>query len=406
MRVIAPPRDPETWSGGFAGRPKFDRGFTGHEHLYGFGLINMNGRMYDPVMSSFLSPDNCIQSPDFSQSFNRYSYCLNNPLKYVDPSGECIVTSILLGAYIGAYASLAINFVRINSDADFVNAWTLGALGGAVGAAAGIGAGAAMSSLVGDIGAIGGGLTGASSGFAGGFGSASTVAWCTGVSFGNGLSSGLKAGGWGALAGGVLGGLEGGYSAYSNGGNFWTGKGAAFDVIDSSVNPNESTTIDVGEGMEYSNEYAKEFSKMNFSDVKGVDYLYADGTVPKGYTKQGDMVFNTRGRSVGRTTIYNGFGKGSNVYLYKAAFQSPEQLYLTMGHEYLHCAYNYSGKSIAKYQDNGAYSWERGQAKIWKMSDVVAKCDYMIRTFYPTSEYSYTPSKFGFYSISIRPQLP
>jgi len=38
-----------------------DRGFTGHEHLYNFGLINMNGRVYDPFMSTFLSPDNYIQ---------------------------------------------------------------------------------------------------------------------------------------------------------------------------------------------------------------------------------------------------------------------------------------------------------------------------------------------------------
>ena len=59
-----------------------DRGFTGHEHLYNFGLINMNGRVYDPFMSTFLSPDNYIQAPDNSQNFNRYAYCLNNPLKY------------------------------------------------------------------------------------------------------------------------------------------------------------------------------------------------------------------------------------------------------------------------------------------------------------------------------------
>ena len=68
--------------------PLFDRGFTGHEHLYALGLINMNGRMYDPQMSSFLSPDNFIQCPDNSQNFNRYAYCLNNPLRYTDPSGK------------------------------------------------------------------------------------------------------------------------------------------------------------------------------------------------------------------------------------------------------------------------------------------------------------------------------
>ena len=85
------PRDAETWSGGYNGPLMFDRGFTGHEHLTSFGLINMNGRMYDPVMSTFLSPDNYIQSPDYSQSFNRYAYCMNNPLKYTDPSGWVMV---------------------------------------------------------------------------------------------------------------------------------------------------------------------------------------------------------------------------------------------------------------------------------------------------------------------------
>lgn len=81
-------REPDTWTGCFTGSPMFDRGYTGHEHLYDFGLINMNGRIYDPVMSAFLSPDNYIQCPDNSQNFNRYAYCLNNPLRYTDPSGE------------------------------------------------------------------------------------------------------------------------------------------------------------------------------------------------------------------------------------------------------------------------------------------------------------------------------
>jgi hypothetical protein len=47
----------------------------------------MNGRVYDPLIGQFLSPDNYIQDPTFTQNYNRYTYCLNNPLKYVDPSG-------------------------------------------------------------------------------------------------------------------------------------------------------------------------------------------------------------------------------------------------------------------------------------------------------------------------------
>lgn len=65
-----------------------NRGFTDHEHLDGIGLIHMNGRVYDPVIGRFLSPDPWIQDPNNSQSFNRYSYVWNNPLRYTDPTGE------------------------------------------------------------------------------------------------------------------------------------------------------------------------------------------------------------------------------------------------------------------------------------------------------------------------------
>lgn len=85
------PRDPSTWvnhpaSGGF-GKPMFDRGFTGHEYLPLFGLVNMNGRVYDPATASFLSPDRYMQDPTSAQGFNRYAYCMNNPLRFIDPTG-------------------------------------------------------------------------------------------------------------------------------------------------------------------------------------------------------------------------------------------------------------------------------------------------------------------------------
>ena len=80
-------RDPETWSGSYSGTPMFDRGFTGHEHMTAFGLINMNGRCYDPLTSSFLSVDAYVQDPTTAQAFNRYAYCGYNPLRYTDPTG-------------------------------------------------------------------------------------------------------------------------------------------------------------------------------------------------------------------------------------------------------------------------------------------------------------------------------
>ena len=72
----------------FGGWGAFDRGYTGHEHLQSVGLINMNGRLYDPKLHRFLQPDNYVQDPSNTQNYNRYGYVLNNPLKYTDPSGE------------------------------------------------------------------------------------------------------------------------------------------------------------------------------------------------------------------------------------------------------------------------------------------------------------------------------
>ncbi len=81
----------------------FHRGYTGHEMLSEFHIINMNGRLYDPVFCRFFSPDNYVQMPDFSQNFNRYTYCLNNPLKYYDPDGEFFLLSIVTGFVKGVY---------------------------------------------------------------------------------------------------------------------------------------------------------------------------------------------------------------------------------------------------------------------------------------------------------------
>jgi hypothetical protein len=61
-----------------------------------------NGRVYDPIIGRFLSPDPVIQAPDFTQNYNSYSYCLNNPLKYIDPNGYSSYNPY--AAYINAVA--------------------------------------------------------------------------------------------------------------------------------------------------------------------------------------------------------------------------------------------------------------------------------------------------------------
>jgi len=65
----------------------FGRGYTGHEQLNQFGIINMNARLYDPLLARFLAPDPFVNS-GMTNDFNRYIYARNNPMMYTDPSGQ------------------------------------------------------------------------------------------------------------------------------------------------------------------------------------------------------------------------------------------------------------------------------------------------------------------------------
>src|SRR5262249_38405625 len=85
-----------------------DRGYTGHEHIDHLGLINMNGRVYDPEIGRFLSADPTVQFPESTQGFNRYAYPGNNPLSYTDPSGFGFFREVL-GPIIG----IVLNFIPV-----------------------------------------------------------------------------------------------------------------------------------------------------------------------------------------------------------------------------------------------------------------------------------------------------
>ncbi|MCP5348373.1 MAG: VCBS repeat-containing protein [Pseudomonadales bacterium] len=64
------------------------RGYTGHEYMPANSMINMNARLYDPEIGRFSSADSIIPNYLNSQSLNRYSYVLNNPGTFTDPTGH------------------------------------------------------------------------------------------------------------------------------------------------------------------------------------------------------------------------------------------------------------------------------------------------------------------------------
>ena len=94
-------RNPTTWSGAptsgdlttIAGLSR--QGYTFQTALgQTMGLNHMNGRVQDAITGRFLSPDVNIPDPTNTQDYNRYSYVVNNPLTYLDPTGfgQCELT--------------------------------------------------------------------------------------------------------------------------------------------------------------------------------------------------------------------------------------------------------------------------------------------------------------------------
>lgn len=199
-------RDPDTWSY-LSGNEQFmfERGYTGHEHLDAFGLINMNGRTYDPIVARFLMPDNYVAGTGSVVYFNRYVYCLNNPLKYTDPSGEIVWMPIIIGAAIGGFSGWMMGDAAGATGWDMAGYIAGGALIGGLsgGAASGISAAGGGAMLAGaGAGTVGGaGFSGLATGWDG-------QAMLEGAAYG--ALSGFIGGGVGAAIGGGGGAFAGG----------------------------------------------------------------------------------------------------------------------------------------------------------------------------------------------------
>jgi RHS repeat-associated protein len=160
------------------------REFTGHETITGVGLVNMNGRIYDPVLGRFLSPDPNIQFVADLQSYNRYSYVHNNPLSYSDPTGFGLFAPFGLHGWVDTALTIGVAVV---------GAGICGVSAGAGCAAFGLFA-AYLSATSAGVGALEAGA------------SAGQVFGLMGVNFVAGLAGGAAGGQVGGLAGAIVGG--------------------------------------------------------------------------------------------------------------------------------------------------------------------------------------------------------
>ncbi|MDZ7296246.1 MAG: RHS repeat-associated core domain-containing protein, partial [candidate division KSB1 bacterium] len=99
--------------------------FTGQREESTIGLYFYNARWYDPALGRFTQPDTLVPNPGDPQQLNRYSYALNNPVRYRDPSGHWIETA-------WDVANIAWDLYEVQQDPSLLN---VGALVVDVGAA-------------------------------------------------------------------------------------------------------------------------------------------------------------------------------------------------------------------------------------------------------------------------------
>jgi RHS repeat-associated protein len=109
-----------------------DQGYTGHKHnnlgntADDLGLIFMNARYYLPSAGRFISADAIVPDPTNPQQFNRYTYVLNNPLRFTDPTGHCVSSydpeeqSELLQYCVSAVLELSSYYKQLYNDANLM----------------------------------------------------------------------------------------------------------------------------------------------------------------------------------------------------------------------------------------------------------------------------------------------
>ena len=368
-------------------------------------------RLGNAKLGRFMSPDNFIQDPYNTQSFNRYSYVWNNPLRYNDPSGELAFLAVVaIGAAIGVIGNGVKN--AINGQCLFKGAFKAAFIG-AVSAAIGFG----VANLAGGVGFFSsklvttgfaqGFVVGATGGFAGGFVGGALGSWMNGGNLRDGISSGIKGGVIGGLTGGLVGGITAGVRARKMGLDFWSGNGTMEMPFDNSL------AAMGGDRIEYSNKSAKAFSDSH-SELKrlgtNASSLNADGSYPIGvkgkmYTSDGGIL-KRYNLETGSSTRINGVthfhGGKAHVYLSKSVFVNSKQLYMTMHHEYMHAYFGMNNIPLSSSgQHQVIHNWQHDQANIWRRMSPYSELLLRSKTKFLTPGLNY--EAFGFRTINYLP---
>ena len=216
-----------------------DRGYTGHEHLWKVGLVNMNARLYDPILRKFLSPDNLVADPSNTQSYDRFGYGYNNPLLYVDIDGNEPITigvAIIIGVAVAITTKAIMNMI---SGIPIWYGMGKSAVMGAVSGAISFGIGTAATSMFGQGLSFGKALfeagahaltSGNMAAMDGEFGGSAFLSGAVSSLVATGAQGLGSVGNFGRNNPDLLkavmvttGGLSGGISASIAGGNFWQG---------------------------------------------------------------------------------------------------------------------------------------------------------------------------------------
>ena len=103
--------------------------YAGYQYDEETGLYYINARMYDPVTARFLQADTYLGSLNDPLSLNLYTYCLNNPHKYTDPSGHIPLLLIGVALLVGAVSAQAEYKRQVREGDNYTNLVSIGVVG-------------------------------------------------------------------------------------------------------------------------------------------------------------------------------------------------------------------------------------------------------------------------------------